>query len=340
MSTNKKSEPTRRRVKEWHQQNAAHVFATFEIMVRPHLAPWPSDDDRRLITSLVKLFGQQVPPLEHRDVMGLVILRMVMEFWPPGRAIEQAVELATLQGLAVVTSAAQKEMRDAGFAIPRILHPKVDPLISEIHVKLVRDRWRHWYSATLDPNLHLRTERQIVAREVARTHCLRKAKEDQAGVASRKAKRLLDAYFKRKKLGPANLDPEDVLGEMHALGSGQIGKSRILQLAKDGLMKFDARAMRDTLRKDENATSRPGADPGEGLVADDDAKSPFELVAGAEHLARLLDSCDDIDRAIIADWEVKDTAIAPSLGISPQAVGKRRKKIIERGQKFGRARPE
>jgi hypothetical protein len=189
----------------------------------------------------------------------------------------------------------------------------------------VHQRWQAWHRELLDPYVPPATERHLIARGVARLHCLRQAAGEKR--AARETKQLLDGYFRRTGRCKAILDIEDISAELYALGRGKVGKTGILRLREDGIVYFDPRAMRDALRKASLAAGGIGAEPENHL--DQKALDAATSADEADLRAALLDQCDEIDQLIIENWDSTDVAVAKQVDLTPQAVGKRRKKILD-----------
>tara|TARA_R110002072_G_scaffold162687_1_gene314787 strand:+ start:8910 stop:9923 length:1014 start_codon:yes stop_codon:yes gene_type:complete len=324
MNSKKQSAASKRATEDWHRQNDHLVYAELMHLARPEQAPQPRDDDQELVDRLIGIFEERCPPLDSRDVIGLVVLRLTSEFWPPGTPQDLDVELANLKALALTTASASGRMNSSGFAVPKILHPQAAHSLLMVQAQAIRHRWLNWYRELLDPYEQPTGNRQTTAHALANQHCLRPANNEQG--ALKESKRLLDGYFRRKGRGKANLETDDILSELHTLDRGQVGKARLLRLREDGRMEFDARKIRDVLRKLRHSsagTELPGThDSLEASGSDVSQQTEY-----AELVMKLIDLCDDDQIAIVNDWESSNAHLAKQLDVSPTTIANKRAKL-------------
>lgn len=330
MNSKKRSPAPNRRNEERNRDIDRQARAALLFLAGVRASAPPPDADRALVSDLLTKFQECSPPLSPTDVVGLIVLRLVSEFLPEGPLRPVEAVLAMLRGLALAKALEPQRMRQAGFAVPVILNPSSSDSILMGYAHEAVRRWKSWFREALNFYEKPTTERHVIARGIARLHCLRPANGEQA--AARQAKRLLDAHFRRRGLGAgANLDPDDIISELYTIPQGRLGQTQILRLREDGNLSFDGRRMRDVMRKSKFALQRPGTDAAE---ADSPAPDLASTVDAADSLAALVGQSDSIDQVILANWDSPDVEIAKDVRISPQAVGKRRRGIRERAKRL------
>lgn len=329
---NSKKNASKRQTKRdqnWHAQNGGVVSSCLMALARPGAVLKSANCHTASIRKLLKFFRQSSPRLTTQDAMGLVVLRLMVEFWPVGKPHDLDPHLAALKALAVASSLAHSEMHVAGFAVPRILHPQARAGVLRAFAKQVLIDWLRWYDAILNPRVPPASDRHQVARELARQHCYPPYVGEEP--ALKKTRRLLDAYFQRIGHGGANLDVDDVSSEFYILDPHEL--TAVIRKHDDGVFRMDPRAARDALRKARHALQRPSGDS--SSTPDGTAADPRYQAEVGDQLAALLDKCDEVDGTILANWGSADVEVAKLVRLTPQAVGKRRRKILNRAAGLG-----
>ena len=327
--------PQSDRVAKWHAQNDDE-FRRFLISIAlPHTVEPLSAENHERVTRWFDVFEECLPTITAQDVMGLIVLRLMQEFLPEGELNEMDSTLATYKALALAIQGAPQRMQAAKFAVPQIALPGCvsERTLWEAALR-VRRRWLDWYSDVMDPYRLPRSDREAVVRGLALLKCYRETVGEAS--AAKRAKELLDADLRRRGHGGANLDHEDIIGEMYALGRGEASKARLLRLRKDGLFAYQPRALRDLVRKARHGPSvKPGAVHDLSGRGQSLGRDPAAAVEVAELRARLLDRCDDMDTFIVEHWDDSNAEIGRNLGMTGQAVGKRRQQIKATAERLG-----
>ncbi len=255
-----------------------------------------------------------------QDMAGLVVLRLCFYAMPPGRLTPGKYQAAALLALARLNRVAPHLIEESRF-FPKIIcrtHPNYASAVADVALR----RWRNWL-LRLSPDSPGADQRQVIARGIARLRCYPELQGE--GEAARRAKVLVDAYFRRRGWAGSNLEPEDILNEAYAVPRLALAKTGILRVTPEGSFTYDPEALRDLVRRDSfGRHSDLGADE-EAVPCGDD--EPPSIAANTEVLARLQASCDDIDRAILDRQCRTDSEAGAATGLSRQAAGRRLQRI-------------
>jgi len=296
------------------------------IAARPSILPnLPTRDETEGARRWIREFRAAHPELPTRDIVGLTIVRLTYELWPLGPASDINMHMAVVRGIAHAARVIPLEMRVAGFVAPTPVAITENPYVLHQAGQRIFHAWREWYLANCATESTTNANSKIVYR-LANEHCRRETVGAEA--AYRLAKKDLDAWAMRQHGVASNIEVDDIEPELLTLGERITSGTPILTLTEHGYFELNARANRDRLRtKKLVATPNVGEPSAQGAGG---CPEPWEFAARSELLARLVNTEDEHERAVIAHAGMTDIEIARLTGSNRMTINRARQRLLLR----------
>ncbi|MBK9386556.1 MAG: hypothetical protein IPN34_17220 [Planctomycetes bacterium] len=322
-----------------------------QIVLQAEDPAWLTREAHAEIYAFIAAAEGFAPPLLSRDVVGLLVLKLITDQLRSARRFDQdAFTIAAYRAIAIANQARPARMKQAGFAVAASdIAALMSPDMVARAAQRVVQRFVEWSQIFNPADSRTHDEREQVLRGAARMlGCIPMSPaglEDEMRAAKRAQHQLAGYQRKRAKRGGTIEDDPDAYGvhsALYAVPTSHLGK--IMFFKANGELAFSSRAIRDLLATPEfGLTATPeerklleahallereqrmlASDPAEVVAREEEARRTLE------ELERLRDVLTPIELAIVENPGLNNAELGRRIGVSGQAVGQARARLRQR----------